>query len=71
MKEETLAKALDLCTEITQARGVVKVLKDNKSICISDCYCDEEYEILTGLKEKILPVCEEYLRELEKEFEEL
>ena len=28
MKEETLAKALDLHTEITQARGVVKVLFD-------------------------------------------
>ena len=70
MKKETFMRALQINDKITETKGVIAMLKRSNGVYIGDDYSNG-YVITTELKEKILPICKEYLKELEKEFKEL
>lgn len=72
MKQETLEKAKDLESKIFKTECVVNTLK-NKEAFIGYYFHGLSYKccISNELQKRILPICEQYLKKLEKEFEEL
>lgn len=72
MKQETLEKAKDLEHRIFQTECVVNTLKNKEAFIgyyFQGLTC--EHIISNELQKRILPICEEYIKELKKEFEEL
>ena len=70
MKQETLKKAKELQNNIQNQKEIITMLKERGLLYLSQKACN--YHIVeTVLKKDLLPVFENYLKKLEKEFEEL
>ena len=71
MEIETLNKAQDLNIKINKTKEIILVLKENDKAYLYSDSTGMKYLVAHKLKKRLLPICEEYLKELEKEFEEL
>lgn len=72
MKQEIFNKAKYLEQQIFRTESIVSTLKNEKAFIghyFQGAPCNSY--IPQELQERILPICEEYLKDLEKEFEEL
>lgn len=72
MKQETYAKAKHIDHQIIKAKHIIGNLK-KEEVFIGYYFhgAPDVTHIPEELQKRILPICEEYLKELEKEFEEL